>query len=369
MDERSTIQPHTGVSPRAVRRARILLVGLIASALFFVAISLSPLKSGFADAPDRGPGDIPLYHAEVARLRAGESYYDAAGAELRERGYPTTSVFNWRMPLPVWLLGQWPESVPVTVLLGSLAVALLLASFVLLCECAGAATALFGAFLLMGTLVPCFLGDLAVMSELWAGVLIALSAVLLVLERSKAGVIAGLAALFVRELAAPYCGLCLLLALRERRFREATGWGVGMLAFGVFFALHATQVWSHIGPHEPKHHDSWLRLGGAAFLISTAQMNAYLLLLPQWITAIYLACALAGAVAWRSGRQQVIGLTVVMYAIAFCIVGHDYNQYWGSLMAPLMALSASRAPAELARLWRVARCNHPLPRPSVAVSH
>ena len=49
---------------------------------------------------------MALYRAEVDRIRNGEGYYQAAAAELTARGYPTRSVFNWRTPLPMWLLGK-----------------------------------------------------------------------------------------------------------------------------------------------------------------------------------------------------------------------------------------------------------------------
>src|SRR5260221_1327887 len=91
------------------RSARLVLADTAAVTLFLVAITISPLASGFADAPDRGASDIELYRAEVARIHDGEAYYDAAAAELAERGYPTQSVFNWRTPLLVWLLGKLPD--------------------------------------------------------------------------------------------------------------------------------------------------------------------------------------------------------------------------------------------------------------------
>ena len=88
-----------------------------------MAITFSPWKSGFANAPDRGPGDIALYRAEVERVRLGASYYDAAAAELHARAYPTRSVFNWRTPLPVRLIGLLPEISLAKALLGVLGLA------------------------------------------------------------------------------------------------------------------------------------------------------------------------------------------------------------------------------------------------------
>jgi len=114
--------------------ARWLLALFLVVGAFFVAVSLSPLRQGFADAPSRGPTDVELYQAEVERIRAGESYYEAVAHELPERGYPTASVFNWRTPLPVWLVAKMPESSTATVIIGVAALGLVAASFKLLAD-------------------------------------------------------------------------------------------------------------------------------------------------------------------------------------------------------------------------------------------
>ena len=101
--------------------------------------------------------------------------------------------------------------------------------------------------------------------------------------------LAGIAALFFRELAAPYCVICVALALYDRRGKEFLNWAAGFAAYGVFVAFHAAQVLPRIRRDDAAHESGWLCMGGAAFLISTVQMNAYLLLLPQWVSAIYLA--------------------------------------------------------------------------------
>lgn len=287
-------------------------------------------------------------------MRAGESYYDAAAAELRARGYPTRSVFNWRTPLPVWLVGILPDVGFATCILGVLGLTLCGLSFQLLADEAGVKQGLLGVLLLAGALLPCVLGDLLVMSELWSGVLIAVSAVCLGLNRRTAGVAAGVAAFFFRELAAPYCLVCVALALADRRWRELAGWTVGFAAYAVFFGLHVLEVLPRISPADVAHADGWVRFGGTGFVISTVQMNAFLLLLPQWVSAVYLGCVLLGAATWNSPAGQRIALATAAYAIAFGIVGHDFNQYWGSLTAPLFCLSACRAPSAIGQLWRAA---------------
>lgn len=342
--------------------ARVALTLFFLSAALFVAVTLSSLRSGFADAADRGPGDVGLYSAEAKLIQDGTPYYDAVEQELKSRGYPTRSVFNWRTPLPVWLFGKLPSFDFAKALLGVLALLLLAASFHWLADDAGMRAATLAVLLLIGALLPCVLDQLAVMSELWCGVLIALSAVLFALGRSSGGVAAGVAALFFRELAAPYCLLCLVLAARGRRKQELAQWAVGLAAYGVFFACHVAQVLPRIGAADVAHQDGWLRGGGAAFLISTVQLNAFLLLLPQWVSAVYLACALlacANAGATSEARpaasvegQQRVALTLVGYAVAFSFVGNDFNQYWGSVTAPLFCLAACRFPAVFRSLWR-----------------
>ncbi len=337
------------------RHARLLLVVFLLTSGFFVAVTLSPLASGFADADSRGPGDLGLYHAEVERIGAGETYYDAAEAELTARGYPTRSVFNWRTPLPVWLVGVLPERLAANALLAIVGIVLVLLSFGLLADEGGPNQALLSVVLLAGALLPCFLGDLILLSELWSGVLLALSAVCFGTHRRTAGVAAGVAALFFRELAAPYCLLCVALAGGQRRYRELTLWGVGLAAYGVFYAWHLGHVGPRIGPEAIAHDGNWIRFGGAGFLISTAQMNAYLLLLPQWVAAVYLACALLGAATWNTPAGRLIGWTVALYTVAFSVAGHDFNQYWGCQFAPLLCLPAARSPAVIRRLWQAAK--------------
>jgi hypothetical protein len=343
-------------------RARFLLIGFALVAAFFVAITCSSLKSGFADASDRGPGDIGLYKAEVERIRNGQSYYDAADTELHARGYPTRSVFNWRSPWPVALIAALPEMALAKAILGGLGVVLICLSFQLLAVEAGIKQALFGVGLLTGALMPCVLGDLCVLSELWSGVLIALSAVCFGLQRRGMGVLAGIAALFFRELAAPYCLACMALNSQERRWKEVGLWAVGLALYAVFYALHVRQVLPRITADDVANARGWIRFGGAGFLISTAQMNAYLLLLPQWITALYLTCALLGSAGWNSPAGRLVAWTIIVYAVAFSVAGNDFNQYWGSMTAPLFCLAVGRSAGVLNQLWHDAQWTLPTVR-------
>jgi hypothetical protein len=347
--------PPTGFA-RLSRLQATLVLGLTGGAmLLLVGVSQSPLKSGFADAPDRGPGDVQLYNAEIARMRQGQAYYAAADAELRQRGYPTRRVFNWRTPLPVGLIGALPDKCLGQALLGGAALLLVLCSFGWLCREAGPRAALGAMLLLNGALLPIALDELFVMPELWAGVLVALSIAAYAQDQPRWGLAAGLAALFFRELAAPYCMLCVVLAARRRRGKEVAVWLAGFVVYGLYYAQHVCRVLALIHADDLDHVHGWICFGGAGFVISTAQMNAYLLLLPQWVTALFVPLALLGAASWNTPAGERLGITLAGYLVAFSIVGQDFNQYWGSLIAPLFCLAAARFPAAARDLCRAVR--------------
>lgn len=333
-------------------QARAVLAVAAATAIFFVAITLSPLASGFADAPDRGVSDIELYRAEVVRIEHGESYYDAAAAELTARGYPTRSVFNWRMPLPVWALGKLPNPAFGRVMLCILALAGSVLGAQLIARERGLRHGVHCGLWLIGGLLPCFLDKLYVMHELWAGVLILLSVLAYGMKRPAWGAGFGLAALAVRELAAPYCALCFVLAVIERRRKEASFWLVGGAVYALAYGLHVMQVLPRIPPDAHAHSNGWLCFGGAAFVISIVQMNGFLLLLPQWISGVVLAAAMLGFAGWNSAAGRRAGLAASLYLGLFAIVGQPFNQYWGSLVAPLLCLGIGQAPDALTTLWR-----------------
>ncbi|MBI1900355.1 MAG: hypothetical protein HYS13_04465 [Planctomycetia bacterium] len=339
-------------SPRA---ARWVLVAAAALAALCVAITFSPLRSGFTEKPRfQAPTDIDLYAAEIRRIRAGGGYYQAAATELRARGYPTKSVFNWRTPLPMWLIAKLPEGMG-KVLAAGLASILILATLVVVAREGSLFEALLAGLLQFGAVMPCFLGQLYVMPVLWAGILMALSACAYSQGRWKLGLGSGLAALFLRDLAGPYCVLCALLAARERRWREAALWGAGLLAYGVFYGVHLGIVRGLMRPEDVAHVHGWVQLGGLPFVISTVQMNSYLLILPQWATAAYFAAAMLGLAGWHNKAGERFGLAVCLYVLLFGFVGQPFNQYWGALVTPLFCFGAARAWTAGRDLWAAAK--------------
>lgn len=359
----------TGYARLTPVQARLVLIALLVVTIFCVTVTLSPIALGRAGKPPRGEGDVALYRAEVDRIRAGQGYYQAASAELLARGYTTRSVFNWRLPLPIWLIGQMPAAALGKALLGLLALAVILMAREALAREGNPWRALSCGLLLTGPLMLCVLGDLFVMPVLWAGVLIALSICAYGLNRPGWGTITGLSAAFCRELALPYCVVCAAIAWRYHRRRELAAWAVGLVAWLAYFRLHWLRVAELITPDALAHREGWVQLGGAAFVLSTVQMNAYLLLLPQWVAALYFAAAMFGFAGWHTPLGLRAGLTASVFVAALGIVGQEFNQYWGTLLAPLFCLGFVQFPRSLRDLWKAAALTFgrrvPMPTPGM----
>jgi hypothetical protein len=319
-----------------------------------VAVALSPLRKSQVADPMRRGSDIALYRAEIERIRGGEGYYEAAAAQLRARGYPTKSVFNWRTPATMWLIAALPRPEMAKWILGTLAGAAMLGAFFVIAREGSLVEAALAVLLLSGAFMYAVLGEAYVMPVLWAGVLIGLSLVLYGLERPKLAAVVGLAALFARELSGPYCVVAALLAARRRRWPEVAIWGAGFVAYAAFFMVHLANVRAMQTPSDLAHDGTWLQLGGAAFVIALAQVNAYLIVAPLALSAIYVVAALAGAAAWKSPFGERVGITLAVYVALFAVVGYDFNQYWGIVIAPLFCFPATRFVRTLRELLRTA---------------
>jgi hypothetical protein len=352
----------SGYARLSRRQAHAVLLLIALTAVAAVAVTLSPLANDHLQRAADKPGDVDLYRAEVQRIRGGEGYYQAAAAELVARSYPTRSVFNWRTPLPMWLLGKTPPTLG-KALIGALALATMLLAFAAMArevdprrtDAWRLGTPVLCALLLSGPLLPAALGDLLVMPVLWAGILIALSACCYGVDRPWLGVAFGVTAIFFRELALPYGLLCAAIAWRRGRRDELAAWMFGLAAWAVFYAAHCWCVSQWIEAGARSHRQGWIQLGGAGFVISTVQMNAYLLLLPQWVTALYLTAAMVGFAGWNTPLGVRIGLSVCLFLVFLAAVGQSFNQYWGCLTAPLLCFGVTRFPASICDLCLAAR--------------
>ena len=309
-------------------RARLILAIL---ALFLVWGVWRPLpRHGATIAVERT--DSAHSAAVIARVARGEPYYAALDGELRARGYPTGSVFNWRLPTLTVALARAP--LLMWVLLGLLAVAVIAGTMALFFRSAPEIM-LLALLMQIGASAGAFNPLAFVLPECWAGVLIALSVLLYARGRFQAAAAAGIAALFVRELSAPYVAMCGALALRDRRHGEVAVWAVGGLAWCVFYYLHATAAAQFIQPADLAH-PSWVQFGGFRFILATIGFGGWLYLLPPWVAAVGGVLLLSSG--WAPIRAPHIKTTTYAYLAFFFAVGQPFNQSWGILTAPVWAI-------------------------------
>jgi hypothetical protein len=350
------VAPPTGYARLSPVQARWVLAAVLLVGVYLLSVRAWTL-SAMKNEPLPGRADTDLYMAVINRVHQGEGYYRVLSTELPSREYPTRSVFNWRTPLPLWVIGKLPAPALGKMLLTLLALVLACFTFEVLAREDGGLVgrSLLCMSLLVGPLLPCGLGSVFVMPELWAGVLIGLSIAAFGLKWNGWGVALGLAALFCRELALPYCVLAAGLAAMGRRRGELAAWVVGIVLWGVYLMGHWYQVQAVMPLDARAHSHGWIRWGGARFVLGTVNMNAYLLSLPAWATALYFLAAVVGFAGWNSPLGIRAGLAAAAFMGAFMIVGQEFNQYWGLLTNPILCLGVARSPQSLDELWTAAR--------------
>ncbi|MCA1652203.1 MAG: hypothetical protein LC753_18735 [Acidobacteria bacterium] len=200
-----------------IGRARLMVTALVVVMVTAFFPASQPARPRL---PPKGEGDAYLHLATIERIRAGDRYYDAVGEELRRGRYPATHVFNWRTP--AHFVAVATLSVPVArVILKVLAfIALGLTMLALARE--SRAVLVIGAIAQLGAVATAFRPMAVGVSEVWAGVFIALSLCAYVKRWWTAAAVLGIAAVFTRELAAPYCVAC-----AERLDRAGAALGSG----------------------------------------------------------------------------------------------------------------------------------------------
>lgn len=307
-----------------------MLLGLLALLVFGVWYR-PPAPARRTQVPG---GDIVLFRAVVERVRAGERYYPTMRSELRARGYPTASVFNWRPPATFLLLATAPRLVQ-GVLLGLGVVAVLL-TFWAFRQSPVAITVAATVLAIGSAALPFVPADGLYLPELWAGLFLLVSILAYTLGAVRLGAFCAVAAVCARELAFPYAAAGLGLALHAGRRTEVRWYVVGLCVFATYYAVHALTAYSHIQPGDMAHTFSWITFGGWPFVVTTVGMGGWLILLPRWAAAIGAVVVLASL--WGPADRHLKAM-VVIYLVGFSIVGQSFNNSWGLLTGPAWGLA------------------------------
>ncbi len=333
--------------------AVLTISAFVVSVAMLLAVAKAYTPPHAASGVDR-PGDAATYANIIDRMRAGEGYYQAAHSELIANGYGTRSVFNWRTPFYLSLLSMLPSWQDAMWLVLGLALCAALAIGKLVFDEAGLWVVVPLALVLpvafFGYLVPSW----AMLSEAPAGLLILLAIALRGLGWRGGATVSGLLALFVRELAAPFVLVLVGWAALDHRKDEIRAWSIGLAAYGAYFAWHAYSVATTVGPMDKAYPEGWLQFGGFSFVLATAQLNGLFSIMPIQVTAVALPVALVGLIAWPGRAGAVTLATVSLYLTAFLVVGKPFNNYWGLVYSPLLAVGLAWAPAGFADLSREA---------------
>jgi hypothetical protein len=285
--------------------------------------------------------DVQLYGAITARVAAGENHYQVAADELVARGYATQSVLNWRLPTLTWLNALPPSPLwgrAIFVAIG----ATLIGAWSLVVWRSVPRMALAAVIIVSVGTIPLLLEEAPVLvSEAWAGYLIAASLACWGLRRWKASVTLGAAALMLRELALPYVLIMAGVAWWEGRRREALAWAAAIGVFAALWAWHASKVLG-VMPSEG-FASSWAG-GGWGFVLQASRSSIFLTALwegwDRWILAIGVPLLWAGAWYWTDALGRRLALVLGGYFALFTMVGRPDNWYWGFLIAPLIPLGA-----------------------------
>jgi len=337
--------------------AACVIALLVASMVFGLVVSRPVMPVLDADGKPRDSA-LRIYQAVVERIQAGENYYAAAGSELHKIGYPTQSVFNWRLPALAWLLGQLPSARAGQALAFILAAATLLIWLAVFFRNRYAIwQVLLGGLFMSGPVIYSLFPGTFLVHEFWAGTLIALSLAAHARGWRHVSVLSGLMALFLRELSLPFVCVMMVLAYREGQRREALLWFIGLLVFGTEFLLHWSIVSNLNTGDDRLLAGDWIVLGGWPFVLNTARMNPLLIALPPWVAAILLPLALLGLARWRGAPGVRMVCTVGMFVLAFSIAGRPNNMAWGMMYAFVMPLGLLYAPYALRELWRPIQMN------------
>jgi hypothetical protein len=320
--------------------------------------------------------DLQLYREIIAEVRQGRNYYDAAREKIPQFGFPIASPLNWRLPTYAWVFSWLPGPAWIQAVLVGLSVIALSSAFVAQSRTSGVGYAAVTTFLLLGVVHWSIDGEAYLAQEPWAATLILISLGAHALaagnargregERGRIGwrwlaVVAGVAALFFRELALPYCGVACLAAAWNRRWAETAGWAVGIVAFFGFFAWHVGQVRMQLAGTEVAASAGlaqWLRCGGLDFALLTTRMNSLLFAAPAWLLWLYLLASLLGLSRQSDETSRLACLAALAYLASFAIVGRPENFYWGLLPAPLLAWGAAYGPRAVGELCRVGSAHH-----------
>jgi hypothetical protein len=335
-------------------RARVV-IGVLALLLLACLTAVTvPDPAAVASGPATSQSDqtdLMLYEKIVAGVKGGGDYYTVATDTLRAGGYPLRPFFTVRLPSLAVVQAALPDWGPAVLLY-------LLAGYVGMVWGLRLGEALPGALpriaallLLIGSMLAFLQADLTAFHEIWAGLLIALSLGLRRPGRWLEPVAFGLVAMLIRETAALYVLVMLMLAWLEGERRESLAWFAALALFAAELAAHAHAVAGVTGPLDPVS-PGWSGLLGFGFFVKSLGLATALQLLPMAAAALIVGLALFGWAAWDDPLGSRMLITLAAYAALIGIFARSDTFYWALMVAPVFLAGLVFVPDGLKDLFR-----------------
>lgn len=297
--------------------------------------------------------DLQLYRDIIARVGAGENYYAATADELRKGNYPLKPFFTFRLPTHATLYAALSERAMV-VIFWLLSASLMIAWWIRLRSTLPRLQLGLFMVLVAGGLGGLLQPQTGLFHESWAAILLALMIALYRPERIWPAVLAGGAALMIREFALPMILAMGGLALLEKRWREVGAWAAVVAIFAIYVALHAQWVSQVVLPGDPPS-PGWSAMLGLQFALKAIAKVTLGIRLPVALASALLILSLFGWASVRAGWALRAAILLAGYGAMLALLARTDTFYWALIAAPLSFAGLIFLPKAIADLMKSIR--------------
>jgi hypothetical protein len=299
-----------------------------------------------------------LYRDIIAGVSEGGDYYEVAAEELRKGNYPLKPFVAFRLPTHATIYAAFGERTMIVVI-WALCAGLMFAWWVKLKPVLPLPLLAASMFFIAGGLGGMLQPQTGLFHESWAALLLALMIGVHRPGRIFPAVLAGGAALMIRELALPMILTMAALALIEKRWREAAGWALAATLFGIYLTLHAQWVSQVVLPGDPPS-PGWSHMNGLRFALKSIAKVTFGIRLPDALAAGLLILSLFGWMSVKAGWALRATLLLAGYGLLLALFSRVDTFYWALIPAPLAFLGLTFLPKAFADLAKaIGRAPYP----------
>jgi hypothetical protein len=315
------------------RKSALVVIAMLAVVLAVACWSPEAAPAPQVRASAAQHSDLQLYRDIIAGVRAGGNYYHVAAEELRKGGYPLKPFFTFRLPTHAIVYAAVGEPTMIVVL-WLLCAGVILAWWLRLKNCLPLPLLAAAMVLIAGGLGGMLQPMTGLFHESWAALLLALMIAVYRPERAWPAILAGGAALMIRELALPMILAMGGLALIAKRWREAVAWAAVVIIFAIYMTLHAHWVAEVVLPGDQAS-QGWSRMLGFQFALKSIAKVTFGIRLPDALATGLLVLSLFGWASVRSGWALRAALLIAGYSAMLALFARTDTFYWALLAAPL----------------------------------